>query len=141
MAFSPGIRCIFCLQSTERYQHLHNPAQTGQFVSRVTGSEVDPSRGWGTQQAPGSASSGPDVPSSSYRPATRPRLGLLLSLRPLLRPGHGLSPSPASSTPPATSPRCWLCRPTEASEQCVELNDLGFVHYDVGRRTFILSRN
>jgi hypothetical protein len=28
---------------------------------------------------------------------------------------------------------CWLCRPTEASEQNVELNELGFVYYDVGR--------
>jgi hypothetical protein len=28
---------------------------------------------------------------------------------------------------------CWLCRPTEASEQNVELNELGFVYYDVWR--------
>jgi hypothetical protein len=27
----------------------------------------------------------------------------------------------------------WLCRPTEASEQNVELNELGFVYYDVWR--------
>jgi hypothetical protein len=28
---------------------------------------------------------------------------------------------------------CWLCRPTEASEQNVELNELGFVYYDAWR--------
>jgi hypothetical protein len=30
-------------------------------------------------------------------------------------------------------PFCWLCQPTEAPEQNVELNYLDFVYYDVGR--------
>jgi hypothetical protein len=29
--------------------------------------------------------------------------------------------------------KCWLCQPTEALELNVELNELGFVYYDVWR--------
>jgi hypothetical protein len=41
--------------------------------------------------------------------------------------------SPAAEEITCAADICWLFRPTEALEQNVELNDLGFVYYDVGR--------